>query len=218
MLILSIECSTAQAGVALVDADRSEPLGRIDWTEPRARHGNLAGAVAQLRRDTGLDWTQLDLVAAGRGPGAFSGLRMALLTAQFLAAPGGIPCRFVSGMEAAGRAWLNQQGEARAILLGDARRGHAWAAEADNSDPVQALSWELTPLEMISRRFSCDCPWLSPHLEGLRGRVEGMDAAWLSRVIPLQPDPVATARLAALREVSGAEREPPTPLYLHPPV
>lgn len=211
MKILSLELATERAGVAFVDTDCPEGYLEETWEEARARHGELLPALDRLKRRGGWDWRELDLMVAGRGPGAFSGLRAGLLTVGFLAAPGGTPCRFVSSMEAAAKAWLGEQQQAQAMVIGDARRGHLWMGlvEADYGSPPCA--WELIPGEQFATRRPTGLPLLSPHLDRILA-LAGADA------IGLNPTPEATARLAWQREKDRAPAEPAIPLYLHPPV
>lgn len=211
MKILSLELATEKAGVAFVDTDCPERGIEETWEEARARHGELLPAIDRLKRRGGWDWRELDLIVAGRGPGAFSGLRAGLLTAAFLAAPGRTPCRFVSSMEAAAKAWLGEQNQARAMVVGDARRGHLWVGLVEADEGASPCEWSLIPCEVFAASPPSGFPLLSPHLDRLPLLAD-------KAAIGLNPTPEATARLAWRREKDRAPAEPAIPLYLHPPV
>ncbi|MFO8151982.1 tRNA (adenosine(37)-N6)-threonylcarbamoyltransferase complex dimerization subunit type 1 TsaB [Thioalkalivibrio sp.] len=106
MRLIALETATGACSAALwID-------GELRWLmEPEAarRHGELVlGQVQRLLADAGLRPPDLDAVAVGRGPGAFTGVRLGLGTAQGLAFATGIPVVPVSTLAA-----LAQQGADR---------------------------------------------------------------------------------------------------------
>jgi tRNA threonylcarbamoyladenosine biosynthesis protein TsaB len=82
MKLLAFETATEACSVALlVDGDVRE---RFEIA-PR-RHAELALPWAEgLLADAGIARSQLDAVAVGRGPGAFTGVRLAISLAQGIA-------------------------------------------------------------------------------------------------------------------------------------
>ncbi|WP_026143779.1 tRNA (adenosine(37)-N6)-threonylcarbamoyltransferase complex dimerization subunit type 1 TsaB, partial [Xanthomonas sp. SHU 308] len=75
MNLLAFETSTEACSVAVMVGDRV--LERFDLA-PR-RHAELALPWAeQLLAEAGIGRRQLDAVAFGRGPGAFTGVRLAI--------------------------------------------------------------------------------------------------------------------------------------------
>jgi tRNA A37 threonylcarbamoyladenosine modification protein TsaB len=140
---------------------------------------------------------------------------MALLTAQFLARPGGTRFRAVSSMEAAARAWLESHDGTRATVIGDARRGHLWIGTVMLDPDAPPCEWSLTGHDNLPRLLDA-CPvLLTPHRDRLVTLCPDSPNHHLQDLIP---DAVATARLAWLRESRGSPAEPPVPLYLHPAV
>lgn len=123
MRLIALETATEACSVALwIDGD-------LHWLmEPNAarRHGELVlDQVQRLLAEAGLVPTQLDLVAVGRGPGAFTGVRLGLGAAQGLAFAIGVPVVPVSTLAA-----LAQQGAERGaqqvLAALDARMGEVY--------------------------------------------------------------------------------------------
>ncbi|MBF6025649.1 tRNA (adenosine(37)-N6)-threonylcarbamoyltransferase complex dimerization subunit type 1 TsaB [Lysobacter niastensis] len=142
MKLLAFETSTEALSVALsIDGDVRE---RFDLA-PR-RHAELALPWAeQLLADAGLARSQLDAIAVGRGPGAFTGVRLAIALAQGIALALDRPVVPVSTLAAlAMRARASGAGEgARVLAAIDARMGEVYAAPfVIGSDRVQALGEE----------------------------------------------------------------------------
>ena len=113
MKLLAIETATEACSVALlVDGEVRE---RFE-VAPR-RHTDLVLPWAdELLADAGIARTQLDAIAVGRGPGAFTGVRLAVALSQGMALALDIPVVPVSTL---------------AVL--------AWPARADNADVLAAI-------------------------------------------------------------------------------
>ncbi len=106
MRLIALETATEACSAALwMDGD-------VRWQFERAaarRHGErVLEQVQCLLAEAGLTPGQLDAVAVGRGPGAFTGVRLGLGVAQGLAFAAGIPVVPVSTLAA-----LAQQGADR---------------------------------------------------------------------------------------------------------
>jgi tRNA threonylcarbamoyladenosine biosynthesis protein TsaB len=103
MRILALETSSAAGSVALLCG--SEALER-GIASPREQTERVLPLVAELLAESGLALPQLDAIAFGRGPGSFTGLRIAAAVTQGLAMSAGLPVVPVSSLAAlAQKAW-----------------------------------------------------------------------------------------------------------------
>ena len=88
--LLAFDTSTEALVVALQVRGR---LWSCNGEGGAAASARLLPQVRQLMREAGIEWSQLQAIAFGRGPGAFTGLRTACAVAQGLAFGAGLPLR-----------------------------------------------------------------------------------------------------------------------------
>lgn len=150
MKILALDTATEACSVALLQDGRI-----IDRTEmaPR-RHAELVLPMAEsLLADAGVTRRQLDAIAVGRGPGAFTGVRLAVSVAQGLALALDIPVVPISSLAALA---MQAPNDGAAVLAAiDARRGEIYAGafhfaadglvEALNAEQVLPASSLILP-------------------------------------------------------------------------
>jgi len=141
MKLLAFETSTEALSVALsIDGQVRE---RFELA-PR-RHAELALPWAEeLLAEAGLKRSQIDAIAVGRGPGAFTGVRLGIALAQGIALALDRPVVAVSTLAAlAMRADANGGNAPRVLAAIDARMGEVYSAAFDlrNGD-AHALSEE----------------------------------------------------------------------------
>lgn len=124
MLLLAVETSTSRSSVALATDDgvlAAAELGRD------RRHGEFASpAIAELLHHAGVGVADLTHVAAGIGPGLYTGLRVGLVTAATIAAAHGLPCTGVAGPDAV--AHRVRHTDRRIAVALDARRKEVYLA------------------------------------------------------------------------------------------
>ena len=86
LTLLALDASSSACSAALLqrDAQHTTCLARFEMT-PRAHTRRLMPMINEVLAEADLAPAQLDAVAFGRGPGAFTGLRIAAGTAQGLA-------------------------------------------------------------------------------------------------------------------------------------
>ncbi|MFN3476310.1 MAG: tRNA (adenosine(37)-N6)-threonylcarbamoyltransferase complex dimerization subunit type 1 TsaB, partial [Candidatus Methylomirabilales bacterium] len=83
MIVLGIETSTMQGGVALLE---EEGLIAETFLSVAATHSErLLPAIDRLFHDARLSLEEIDGIACAIGPGSFTGLRIGLSTAKGLA-------------------------------------------------------------------------------------------------------------------------------------
>lgn len=212
MKILALETSTESASVALLDGERlveSSVAGRPGHSE------TILPAILQLLKDAGLRLDEMDAIAFGAGPGAFTGLRLACGVAQGLAMGASKPVIPVGTLEAL----ASQCAEASIFVAADARMAEVYFAAYKRVDG--ALQACLAPgcAAPASVHLPEDGEWFGfgsafkaygeVLISGLGGRLRGFDGT---------PLPLASsvARLAAVRFARGETVDPAlaAPLYV----
>jgi tRNA threonylcarbamoyladenosine biosynthesis protein TsaB len=123
MKLLGLDTSgDACSAALLVDGAVSQRLER----EPR-RHGELIlGMMQGLLEEAGLTLQGLDAVAFGRGPGSFTGVRIAVAVAQGVAFGAGLPTVPVSTLGALAQGAWRRSGHRRILAALDARMGEVY--------------------------------------------------------------------------------------------
>jgi len=139
MNLLAIETSTEACSVALHHGGTT--IARSELA-PR-RHAELVLPMAEaLLAEAGIGRRQLDAIAVGRGPGAFTGVRLAVSMAQGMALGLDLPVIPISSLAALA---LDAPDNGAAVLaVIDARMGEVYAASYRRGadDTVQALDEE----------------------------------------------------------------------------
>ena len=88
-MLLAIDTSTRQIGVALYDGQRI--LTESTWTSPFHHTAELAPAVGRALARTGIGFPELSAIGAAVGPGSFTALRSGLAFAKGLSLAHGTP-------------------------------------------------------------------------------------------------------------------------------
>jgi len=127
MRILSIETSTEYCSVALWQdgevSERCELVGQ--------KHSEVLMAMLDaLLKDAGVTVKQVDGIAFGKGPGSFTGVRIACGVAQGLALGANLPVVGVCTLEAV----AETSGKAKVIAALDARMGELYLAAYERRD------------------------------------------------------------------------------------
>jgi len=129
-VLLAFDTSTEALSVALC-----WPQGRLAWNGEggaQASAALLPQVRAQLAQ-AGLCWADLDAIAFGRGPGAFTGLRTACAVAQGLAYGAGLPVLPIDSLlivaeDARRQIAADGPGRLDVAVAMDARMGQVYAA------------------------------------------------------------------------------------------
>jgi tRNA threonylcarbamoyladenosine biosynthesis protein TsaB len=211
MKLLAFETATEACSVALfVDGVVRE---RFELA-PR-RHAELALPWAeQLLAEAGIARSQLDAVAAGRGPGAFTGVRLAISIAQGIALALDRPVVPVSTL-----ATLAMQSEGDVIAAIDARMGEVYlGAFRRVGEDLQALAPE-TVVKPADATIPEGAGWhgigtgFAAADSALRTRLQAQLGAVDAAALPHAAD---VARLAALAYARGEALVPERvePAYL----
>ncbi|MGI8846629.1 MAG: tRNA (adenosine(37)-N6)-threonylcarbamoyltransferase complex dimerization subunit type 1 TsaB [Thermoleophilaceae bacterium] len=127
MNVLGIDTSTASSVAAVLRDDGASFERRPHTTDllgPPTHSRDLLPGAAVVLDEACLDWSDLDCVAVGIGPGAFTGLRIGVSTARALASSHALALRPVSSLAALA---AGIEAPLRLPLI-DARRGEVFAA------------------------------------------------------------------------------------------
>lgn len=142
MKILALDTSSDACSVALlIDGE-----ARVHTELAPRRHTELIlPMIEQLLAEAGIGLGALDGLAFGRGPGSFTGVRIATGVAQGIAFGADIPVAPVSTLAALASGCRREQGQGRVLAAFDARMGEVyWAAcEARGEGRVEFLGSEI---------------------------------------------------------------------------
>lgn len=144
MKLLALDAATEACSAALLIDDRVIERYRLIG---RGHAELLLPMVDEVLAEAAVALRSLDAIAFGRGPGGFTGLRIAAGLTQGLAAGAGLPVLPVSNLAALAAAAAVEQGAARVLACLDARMGEVYWAVFDctGAQPIP-----LTP-EAVTR-------------------------------------------------------------------
>lgn len=122
MKLLALDAATEACTVAIVVGDDVREAFQV---APREHGHLLLPMVYRLLAEAGLPLSALDAIAFGRGPGAFTGVRMAVATAQGLALGADLPLLAVSTLATLAQGAGADRRPVLAVI--DARMGEVYA-------------------------------------------------------------------------------------------
>ena len=219
MNVLGFDTSTAATAVCLLRRDgrafEAVPAPS-DLGAPPAHARELLPAIARVLDEGATDWSDLDAIAVGEGPGTFTGLRIGIATARGLAQARGLPVHPVSSLAALA---AGIEAELRLPLI-DAKRGEVFAALYENGQ----ARWEpfvASPEALVERLRSLPERISAPLAAGdgsvrFRGVLETVG-------VEVAPDGSALHVVRALHVCRLAAGAPPrpseavVPVYLRTP-
>jgi len=119
--ILAIDTATEQCSVALRVDEATLTRGLVT---PRGHADLILPMVQEVLTEAGTTLTQMDVLAFGRGPGAFTGVRIAIGVIQGLAFAADLPVIGVSNLAAV--AQQSTHHDAETLVCMDARMGEVY--------------------------------------------------------------------------------------------
>ncbi len=219
MKLLAFETATEACSVALwIDGDVRE---RFEIA-PR-RHAELVLPWAeQLLAEAGIAKSQLDAIAVGRGPGAFTGVRLAIAVAQGIALALDLPVVPVSTLAALAASLPSQpskvKGPDRILAAIDARMGEIYLGSFVRDDTaLTALSDEC--VVKPDAAIVIDGHWHGVGT-GFAAADNALQAHLKSRLVSVNPNALPhaadVARLALIAFSNGQAMAPESiePAYL----
>ena len=215
MNLLGIETSSSTGSIAL-----RLPEGIVVRTiaTPREQTERLLALADELLGESGLQLRALDAIAFGRGPGSFTGLRVAAAVAQGFAVASGVPLLPVSSLLCIAQGAFRAAGARRCLVCVDAHMGEAYWGEFEvvdgRAEPVgpERLSSPAEVAPSLQSGWTAVGDGFVAHRAALEGVVGSAE-----RVLPeLRPSaedlfPQAERDLAAGRAVAAAQA---LPVYL----
>jgi tRNA threonylcarbamoyladenosine biosynthesis protein TsaB len=217
VLLLAIESAGPSCSVALAEAAPPD-LVRVAMAvcpAPQACADRLIAMAQGLLDEAGIGWDGLDLLAIGRGPGSFTGVRTAVAAGRALALATGMPVLPLTSFEILAISADPPRG-AEVLVAIDARRGQLYLQRFDRdreplgapvlTDPATALASGPGPVHLVGS----GAPLLTAALAGTADISTGPGAS----------DAAALARAAAWRLARGSAPGPGfelQPLYLRAP-
>lgn len=191
--ILALETSTQACSAALLCDGQ---LSQRYQVAPRG-HGDLILAMLdELLAAAALSPTRLDAIAFGRGPGAFTGVRIATSVAQGIAWAADLPVVPVSTLAALAQAGYRLSGQEALLCATDARMGEVYWGAYRLRDGLATLAGE----ERVCRPAAATAAPGEWHGVGNGWTVH---AAELPRtLLAREPSPVMTALLPRAEEVA----------------
>ena len=219
MFHLGIECSSETGGVALLNGS-GELVEEIRWQVGGDFEERLLPAIAALLGAVGVDLGSVLTVGAGRGPGSFTGVRIALATAQGLAAGSGASVYGISSLESTARA-AAVPGVDRIHAALDARRGGVYTSTFE-AGPSSLRRLEPDRLVSLSDMLE----YLGSHggrvplvagsaVDRYRDEIEAVVPRGILLPMGLaHPSAPEAARIAREMREGTREADPPSPVYL----
>jgi tRNA threonylcarbamoyladenosine biosynthesis protein TsaB len=202
-VLLALDTSTPLVSVAVCD-----PSGRLlagaAGDRPLAHGESLAPLVERALEQAGVDRHALAQIGVGTGPGAFTGLRVGLVSARVLGLALGVPVRGVCSLDVLAAQAVDEGVSEPFLVVTDARRKEVFHASYDE------------------RGQRLDGPHVSRPVD-VPGREAVLAVGPGARLWPdafpraAGPERVDAAALGRLVATGTAEVTGPEPLYLRRP-
>ncbi|MBI1194544.1 MAG: tRNA (adenosine(37)-N6)-threonylcarbamoyltransferase complex dimerization subunit type 1 TsaB [Gammaproteobacteria bacterium] len=216
MRILAIDTATEACSAALdIDGDSRERFK----IAPRQHTELILPMVESLLDEAGLTLSQLDLIAFGRGPGAFTGVRIASAVTQGLAFSSDLPVAPVSTLAALAWSSWRERGETETLSAIDARMAEVyWGCYRVEKGSLVAVQDECVcapeeiPMPPDGHWFGCGTGWYT-YGARLHRHLDRPLAGWVGECLPQARD---IAALGAQLYVQGKTVSPEQalPVYL----
>ncbi len=203
MLLLAFDTATPAVTVALWGG--GHVLAEQTTVDARRQGELLTTSIAAVLAQAGVDRHDLTAVAAGAGPGPYTGLRAGLVTARVLAAVLGVPAYGLCTLDVIARDAAAAAAGREFLVATDARRREVYWARYSPAGQRLAGPAVAAPATLDAALPVAGAGGeLYPDLLG-------------EPIPPRYPAAAALAALAAQQLADGIALPPPEPLYLRRP-
>jgi tRNA threonylcarbamoyladenosine biosynthesis protein TsaB len=212
--LLAIETATDACSAALIIDGECQQRYAL---APRAHTELILPMVDELMAEAGLSANQLDVMAFGRGPGAFTGVRIAVGVAQGIAFAADLPVVPVSTLAALAQGLATEN---KILAALDARMDEVyWGAYQRNEAGLMVLVGDecvsapaAVPLPTGQHWHGAGAGWASYETQ-LVERCKPLAVTWQADCFPHAAD-VAQLAVAAYDAGQAVSAEQALPVYL----
>lgn len=218
MRILALDTATEACSATLLDGGRK--VSRYE--EPGREHAErILPMIGEVLGEARLKLADIDGIAVGRGPGAFTGVRIAISVAQGLAFGADKKVVPVSDLAALGQRIADEQGAHTVLACIDARMGELyWACYERDARGLVALIGEEHVSKAEDVRLPAGAQWHGAGsgwgVEALARRVQSMGGGpsrLHARLFP-RADEIARLALPAFAAGQALAPQDALPVYL----
>lgn len=124
--ILALDTATEACSVALLHHNQ---IYHLDELSPRTHTQRILPMVDELLAQAKIRLNEVDLLAFGRGPGSFTGVRVGVSVAQGLAFGANLPVAAISNLTAMAEAARLKEGVTDVVALIDARMNEVYFSQ-----------------------------------------------------------------------------------------
>ena len=214
MKVLAFDSSGGGCAAAVLSGDDLRAQESAPMLRGQAEH--LVPMIARAMAAAGLGFADLDLIAVTLGPGAFTGVRIGIATAQGLALATGLPALGLGSFETVAAAVPAALLEGRALLVAiESRREELYLQAFDAARRPIAEGALVAPEHWRDRAPAGPLVLAGDGAERLRPALQDLDVVLAPSIGSI--DAGGLARLAAERWQAGLRTERLEPRYLHAP-
>jgi tRNA threonylcarbamoyladenosine biosynthesis protein TsaB len=206
-VFLALDTSTLTLSMALVERGPWRAVEAVALGPPRKQSELLPAEAQALLRRHGLRFEDLEGIAAGLGPGSFTGLRIGLATAKGLAYAARVPLAGASSLQALALDAAAAGRGAHVIPCAVARQGElyvaAYRADGDGAELVQPEQ-ALALAEAAGFILRCEGAVVGPAVREYRERLQALGVP-ASRLFDEPSFPTARSVCALARWEGAAD-------------
>jgi tRNA threonylcarbamoyl adenosine modification protein YeaZ len=115
MIVFALDTASARPSFAFYDRENDNLLADGMLSSGRGQSNNLLPSIEQAMEDSGIDFSDISIVAGVTGPGSFTGIRVGLSFIKGVALALDVPCLGMSGFELFSKVYADEQAD---VLIG----------------------------------------------------------------------------------------------------